>query len=122
MKSITEQLDEHFGVGCWAKVPLGVVVDEGDFFIEGNGILTAVNVSVGYKATISVDYYRAKPKQSDKFWIAIPSGMISTCYRSSKAAQDEAVKLSNADDGSPFIVLESVGIASAPKAVEYEEL
>ena len=61
MKSITEQLDDHFGVDGWFKV-LDGDVELGDMCsFYSNPDIWATN-SVGHSVAGVCDYYRAKPK------------------------------------------------------------
>ena len=126
---ITEQLDDHFGAGCWQKLK------EGDVIVEGDLVKPAL--SLGLQPALGMigdesngdNAYRAKPKpklkpeQSEKFWIVCresSEGEPVPPFETHFLATEEAIRLAEMHRCN-FVVFESVGIARAPKAVEYEE-
>ena len=127
MKLITEQLDAHFGVGEWEQLLGGSVVHRSDVFFTGEQSLRVIDDRSGYlgvRVNSTTDFYRAKPKQSENFWM-VSSLIWDGTQRDGWATVDLAIE--EATDlalkyGREFIVLECVGIARAPKAVEYEDL
>ena len=123
-KSITEQLDAKFGVDGWVKIPKGDAVGPGDLVtLGGFGPIFLVPVSGhGISDSPINDYYREKPKpeQSEKFWVVIVAGAVHS-HETHLLAKEEAERLA-LEHGIDYYTFESVGIARAPKAVEYEKL
>ena len=127
MKSLTEHLDKHFGTGCWLEVGEGSIVEVGDMFEdEYEGLLAATHV-IG-EALIGCVAYRAKPKpepkKSEKFWTLWQEGEHHSTgfeFNCLDDAKEKAAEISR-EEMQDYYILEAVGIARAPKAVEYEGL
>ena len=119
MKPIDDQLDEHFGVDCWHKAEGEVM--EGDVFYTSGTIFKAIQI--GLPATSG--YYRVKPKlkpeQSEKFWMVMADDGERYLKTSLESAISSARDLADRKK-KDFVVCEQLGIARAPKAVEYETL
>ena len=148
MKSITEQLDDHFGVDGWFKVR--DVICEFDMVRAGVGAIEIelATTWIGMTASDKRWAYRANPNQSDnmlengelrgpmagrvgnepeqseKFWIVCllgGRGGAGKPHETHLLAKEEAQRLT-LKSGVDFAVFECIGIARAPKAVEYETL
>ena len=128
MKSITEQLDERFGVGSWRKLSPDERVGNGDITGDyGGEELLKLYAGPGDKLLardLSHDgVYRAKPKPSGKFWALLVSGEeVNNCetFTSKEDATIAAGKAALFDK--KCFVMESVGYAYAVKTIDYEEL
>ena len=119
MDTLKQQLIEIFGTDGWIELESSDRIEEGDYY---NGVL-GVTISSAYGNLVDnwTTYYRAKPKQSEKFWVVLQVGYSTFEYETHLLAKDKACELA-AEFGCDIVVFEAVGIARAPKAGEYEEL
>ena len=126
MKSITEQLDDHFGPGQWEQIREGNLLADGNMCVtpSPHDLVTVDIVANLDDWTRYYTFYRAKPKpepkQSEKFWIVVVDGVVHS-HETHFLAKEEAQRLA-LHNGIDYFTFEAVGIARAPKAVEYEKL